>query len=104
MDETMGGQPLANFARHDVDVGFKNDNSHDNVLEITTYGLWQAFSEISVPLSQRRTVCQCKNLFFLQVQKKICTCFSGALDLYKGIHLICGRSGLFRHKRIPKNS
>lgn len=24
---------MANFARHDVDVGFKDDNSHDNLLE-----------------------------------------------------------------------
>jgi len=33
MNETMGGQPLANFVGHEVDVGFKDDNSHDNLLE-----------------------------------------------------------------------
>lgn len=42
MDETMGGQPLANFAGHVVDVGFKDDNSHDNLLETFSSVLLEA--------------------------------------------------------------
>lgn len=42
MDETMGRQPLAIFAGHVVDGGFKDDNSHDNVLETFSSVLLEA--------------------------------------------------------------
>lgn len=34
MDETMGGRPLqANIAGHEINVGFQDDYSRDNLLD-----------------------------------------------------------------------
>lgn len=60
----MGGQPLANFARHEVDVGFKDDNSHDNLLETFSSVLLEAIPSSKLSF-WKMTFTNLSNLFRL---------------------------------------